>query len=253
MPISDVFKPHECWAFDIETLGKLPFNPSKFSKAYKPITNKQPTSIPHITCVCLFNGIKEYALCFYGVSKAIHDTNLTTLLHILDTAQVLVGFNAIKFDLEYIQRFFKLSETQLTAWISKTVDPYAYMKNELGFTCGLSTILAMNQLPSKSASGLQAIVWAKQNRMDLVLEYCMLDTKLTYALCATPQKYFLLNDVWTIQWKYTPHKTKNEQIITWFSERQTLNCFIRLEPSALISTDSLQAQGLVTILPDVCI
>lgn len=197
-----VIEKDKCWAFDIETLGKLPFVIS--STSFTGSKTTKTAIIPSITCACLYNGTIEHSLCFYGVPQTIIDSNLVLLLEILDTAQVLIGFNAIHFDLEYIQRFFKLPITKLNHWISKTVDPYLFMKTNLGITCSLSTILAMNHLPSKSASGLKAIIWAKQGRMDLVLDYCMMDTKLTYTLCFGNNGSFRINDLWLVNWIYNP-------------------------------------------------
>lgn len=241
-----VIEKDKCWAFDIETLGKLPFVIS--STSFTGSKTTKTAIIPSITCACLYNGTIEHSLCFYGVPQTIIDSNLVLLLEILDTAQVLIGFNAIHFDLEYIQRFFKLPITKLNHWISKTVDPYLFMKTNLGITCSLSTILAMNHLPSKSASGLKAIIWAKQGRMDLVLDYCMMDTKLTYTLCFGNNGSFRINDLWLVNWIYNPthistFKTtkrfkfqknkiekqeeeannKNQSFITWFTERQTIS------------------------------
>jgi hypothetical protein len=252
-----VIEKDKCWAFDIETLGKLPFLIS--STSFTGSKTTKTAIIPSITCACLYNGTIEHSLCFYGVPQTIIDSNLVLLLEILDTAQVLIGFNAIHFDLEYIQRFFKLPITKLNHWISKTVDPYLFMKTNLGITCSLSTILAMNHLPSKSASGLKAIIWAKQGRMDLVLDYCMMDTKLTYTLCFGNNGSFRINDLWLVNWIYNPthistFKTtkrfkfqkkkiekqeeeannKNQSFITWFTERQTIS----LQPSFYLNSYS---------------
>jgi hypothetical protein len=252
-----VIEKDKCWAFDIETLGKLPFVIS--STSFTGSKTTKTAIIPSITCACLYNGTIEHSLCFYGVPQTIIDSNLVLLLEILDTAQVLIGFNAIHFDLEYIQRFFKLPITKLNHWISKTVDPYLFMKTKLGITCSLSTILAMNHLPSKSASGLKAIIWAKQGRMDLVLDYCMMDTKLTYTLCFGNNGSFRINDLWLVNWIYNPthistFKTtkkfkfqkkkiekqeeeannKNQSFITWFTQRQTIS----LQPSFYLNSYS---------------
>ena len=232
-----------CWAIDIETLGHLPKFEGKGKK------------IPPITCACLYNGITEHALNFYHVTDTIMETNKATLIHVLDNAQVIIGFNAILFDLEYIKRFFSISSAQLTHWILKTVDPYIFMKTQLGMTCSLGALLAMNQLPSKSASGLKAIIWAKQGRMDLVLDYCMMDTKLTYALCCNKPS-FCINDFWFATWKNTQPPTLNEDTgfkshIQWSSERKTQPPTVCLHStssssSPFISTEHLFAQGRVT-------
>jgi hypothetical protein len=232
------------WTLDIETLGRLPY----CAHSHKP--NKNKPIIPPLTCACLYNGTVEHALSFYKVADTLYDANRLKLLDILDSARVLVGFNAVHFDLEYIQRFFDLPPDRLARWVAKTVDPYLFMRDSLGITCSLGTMLAMNRLPSKSASGLIAIVWAKQGRMDLVLDYCMMDTKLTHALCAAPNHPFLLTDLWAARWTLT-----GNTIITWASETRSPPAPPPLLPlpSPLLSTERLVAQGLATAVPPSCI
>ena len=136
-------------AIDIETLGFLSQKP-----------------LPPITCVCLYDGVTEHTLLFYNLSTTSSslefECNRAKLIDLLDQAELLVGFNAVYFDLEYIKCFFGLPQTQLSAWIQKTIDPFMCMKLLLDKTCSLKCLLAMNHLPSKSGSGLQAVVWAKQ-------------------------------------------------------------------------------------------
>lgn len=194
----------QCWAFDIETEGCLPPNSKPNHKHSSSAPAPSNILIPPITCVCLYDGTTEHALNFYKVSDELHAGNLAILLHVLDTAKVLVGFNAVNFDLEYIRRFFAIDDERHALWVAKTVDPYLFIKNELGFTCGLSTLLAMNRLPSKSASGLIAIVWAKQGHMDWVIEYCMMDTKLTRALCCNAPT-LRISDAWLASWHMDEH------------------------------------------------
>jgi hypothetical protein len=216
------------WAFDIETLGQLPLS--------------SDTKPPPITCVCLYDGTVEHALCFHNVSdNALFNANRATLLNILDSASVLIGYNAIRFDLPYIQRFFDLPPERLARWVTKTIDPYLFMRDTLGITCSLATMLALNRLPTKSASGLIAIVWAKQGRMDLVIDYCMMDTKLTHALCGIPSRPFLLTDLWTARWETTPH-------LTLIADR----CPPPAPPPLLpifLPTERLVAQDLATVAP----
>jgi hypothetical protein len=131
-------------AIDIETMGLM------------------RTPLPPITCACLYDGETEYALSFYGVSASDAEINKSRLLELLDEADFIVGYNAILFDLEYIRRFWGLPEAQLVAWVQKTIDPYVFMKSALHYTCSLNALLAFNQMPSKSASGLRAILWAKE-------------------------------------------------------------------------------------------
>ena len=214
-------------AVDIETLGLL------FQKP-----------LPSITCVCLYDGAEEHALLFYGVPKAVFEANKETLLRLLDDAECIVGFNAILFDLEYIRRFFKLSKLHLAIWVQKTVDPFHFMKQELLMTCKLQGLLAMNGLPCKSGSGLQAIIWAKQGSTQELLEYCMLDAKLTYDLCALDP--IRINDFWTARVQVS------KQQVEWTAQRSadgvpTLGRV--LVECAPCDVDALVAAGHVALWP----
>ena len=226
--------------------------------------------LPSITCVCLYDGSNEYSFVFYKVSPTLFDENKNRLLALLDASDTLVGFNAVLFDLEYIRRFFDLPQSQLSAWVLKTVDPFMCMKLHLGKTCTLKSMLALNGLPSKSASGLQAIRWAKevslfffgfvlymcsilflffrgkQGRMDLVIDYCMMDTKLVYMLCQQP--HIRLTDFCTAQliWQ------KNDNRYTWSITKESIvvptlqETLHKDAEKMMVYSDHLAAQGLVT-------
>ena len=268
-------------ALDIETEGLMHQRP-----------------LPSITCVCLYDGSKEYRLVFYKVAPAVFDENKKSLLALLDASDRLIGFNAVLFDLEYIRRFFDVPQTQLSAWVEKTIDPFMCMKLHLGMTCTLKAMLALNGLPSKSASGLQAIRWAKevyfpllllllascfrlllsaccfrlllsafafgscfwlllsafakcpwgsQGRMDLVIDYCMMDTKLVYMLCQKP--HIRLTDFCTAQLVLNT----NHQGHSWSITRETIviptlqETLHKEAAKMMFYTDHLAAQGLVSL------
>ena len=81
---------------------------------------------------------------------------------ILDSGSVIIGFNVILFDLDYIKLFFGASQKQLSQWIQKTIDPFLVIKCVLNQTCPLNQLQAMNGMPTKTGSGLQAVHWAKE-------------------------------------------------------------------------------------------
>ena len=153
------------WAIDIETMGLM--------------STKNP--LPAITCVCLYNGITEHSLLFYNPlmnkdqEAPLIKQNKELLFSILDSASLIVGFNVILFDLEYIKFFFGASQKQLSQWIQKTIDPFLVIKCVLHQTCSLNQLLAMNGMPIKSGSGLQAVLWAKEvygNRLEWLF-FCL--------------------------------------------------------------------------------
>lgn len=134
-------------ALDIETMGLL---------------GRGATVLPEITCACLFDGINEYKLLFYGIEGASRKKNIETLLTLLDTADQLIGFNAVLFDLEFIKQAFEVSEKRMSTWVRKTLDPFMFMKYALQQTSSLAFLLESNKLPSKIGSGTHAITLASE-------------------------------------------------------------------------------------------
>jgi hypothetical protein len=153
-------------AFDIETLGLL---------------DKRP--LPEITCVCLFDGTTEYKLLFYKIDTEQREKNIDTLLTLLDTCDRIVGFNAVLFDLEFVKQTFGISDERMSKWVRKTVDLYMFLKFVSNNTSAMAPLLALNSMPSKTGSGIQAINLALDGKNEELLAYCLMDAKLVYNLC----------------------------------------------------------------------
>jgi hypothetical protein len=160
-------------AFDIETLGFLSTKP-----------------LPPITCVCLYDGSREDRLLFFKVSDSEFEKNKAVLMERLDSASCLAGFNAVHFDLEYIRQFFGVDAPRMNAWVLKCKDPFMVAKYILKNTCGLNHLLSLNELGSKTGCGGNAITLANEEKWDMLLDYCMMDARLTYDLCERPLMFF---------------------------------------------------------------
>jgi len=159
-------------ALDIETLGLL------------------QTPLPALTCVCLYSDQAEHRLRFYKVSEEVFEQNKTQLLDELDRATCLAGFNAVEFDLEFIRLFLHVPDAQANAWMLKCIDPFMVAKHMLRTQCGLNHLLWLNGLPCKTGTGSDAIRLAEDERWDELLDYCLMDARLTYTLCTLPSIRF---------------------------------------------------------------
>ena len=153
-------------AFDIETEG---FNPHK----------------QRITAAAVYDGL---GLCRIFVFKG-EDEETDTLLRdefiaILDAAPRLCAFNGIRFDIPYIIRHWKLDPARAHAWVLKTVDVFEACKLGLRQTFKLSQLLAVNNLESKSGSGAEAVILAREKRWEELGAYCLQDTRLTFLVTA---------------------------------------------------------------------
>ena len=157
-------------ALDIETMGLMHEIP-----------------LPAVTCACLYDGVTKIKLPFICVTEEERAANAATLLRLLDEADILAGYNAVKFDLEYIRRYFGASEDQLQAWVSKCVDPYMLLEYVLRrrYT-KLNAVLALNSMGQKTGSGGNAITLAREGKVQDLLDYCMMDAELTWRLCTLP-------------------------------------------------------------------
>jgi hypothetical protein len=76
----------------------------------------------------------------------------------------------------------------MEAWVGKTVDPLYMMKHSMGYgACTkLNDLLKENGYEPKSGSGLQAIQFWNEGKLEELTSYCMDDARLTYMLCETP-------------------------------------------------------------------
>jgi hypothetical protein len=156
-------------AIDIETLGKL-----------------DETPLPPITCICIYNSLtqQKHSLRFWKLSPEEVSRNLKIVIDELDNAKFIAGFNVVLFDLEFIRLTFQIPNAQMTSWVLKCIDPFMCCKYILKITCPLKAMLANNKLSSKTGCGADAITLAKEEKWEELLDYCMMDTTLTYDLCA---------------------------------------------------------------------
>lgn len=155
-------------AVDIETMGLL-----------------HETPLPEITCVCMHDGQRDYAFRLIGRrTPEERAADVSAIVALLDEADVLAGFNAPLFDLEFMRRAFGLDDAHMLRWVLKCVDPFMCARCLVGAPTRLQHMLELNGLGSKTASGCGAIEMAQAERWDELLAYCSMDARLTYELCA---------------------------------------------------------------------
>lgn len=106
------------------------------------------------------------------------------LVQALDEAPALCSFNGVRFDIPFIAARLNVPPEQQGRWVRKTLDYFEVCKLCFGASCSLNSLLLANGLGSKSASGLQAVEWAKQGNWKDVEEYCMRDAMLTHQVCS---------------------------------------------------------------------
>jgi hypothetical protein len=143
-------------AFDIETTG--------FSDA------------DHVTCVCAYNPERSVKF-----SRCLQRGEVCEpFLKLLDEAPVLSAFNGVKFDIPFLVKRWAIPEWRAHMWTVKLVDPFQTCKLVLGQTFSLDRLLHSNGIETKTSSGAEAVLMAKEGRWEELADYCMQDTMKTH-------------------------------------------------------------------------
>jgi DEAD/DEAH box helicase domain-containing protein len=101
------------------------------------------------------------------------------LIDLLYRADRIIGFNLLRFDFTVLRPYgFKLTQ----AIREKTTDLMIDIYNALGFRVGLDNLAAATLGEAKSADGLAAVKWFREGNIDLVLNYCEQDVRVTSKL-----------------------------------------------------------------------
>ena len=108
----------------------------------------------------------EYTI--YG-EKQVDD-----LLRELQRADLVVGFNNLRFDYEVLHGYTSMDLTQLP-----TLDMLVELTSTLNHRLSLDSIATATFGVEKTAEGLQAIRWYKEGKLAEIAEYCCYDVKIT--------------------------------------------------------------------------
>ena len=99
------------------------------------------------------------------------------MLDRLRAADLVVGFNISRFDYAVLSPFAPYDLHTLP-----TLDMLTKVKDRLSYRISLDNLAQATFGTPKSADGLQALQWWKEQRLDLITEYCRKDVEITRAL-----------------------------------------------------------------------
>jgi DEAD/DEAH box helicase domain-containing protein len=106
--------------------------------------------------------------CIYG------EKQINELLTELQRADLVVGFNVLRFDYEVLHGYTAFDLTQIP-----TLDMLVDLQTTLNHRLSLDSIATATFGVEKTAEGLQAIEWFKQGKLLEIAEYCCYDVKIT--------------------------------------------------------------------------
>lgn len=106
----------------------------------------------------------------------LEDT-VADLIAELKTADLVVGFNVLRFDYEVLRAYTDDPLDEIP-----TVDMLDQIYKRLGFRVSLDNLAQTTLGTAKSADGLQAVRWYRQGRIPEILEYCQQDVDVTRQL-----------------------------------------------------------------------
>jgi uncharacterized protein YprB with RNaseH-like and TPR domain len=142
--------------FDIETVGEFGSN-GDFSQL-------------EVTVVGVHDSTTDETVGYFK-------DDLPKLWPVLESADILVGYNSEHFDTPILNKYYAGDLTKI-----KSVDLLKEVKNVLGRRLKLDNIAEATLGKKKSGSGMDAVVWWKQGLFDKVRDYCLDDVRITRQL-----------------------------------------------------------------------
>ena len=116
-------------------------------------------------------GVTYSAACEY---KIYGESQVNDLLRELQRADLVVGFNNLRFDYEVLHGYTSFDLAQLP-----TLDMLVELQKTLNHRLSLDSIATATFGVEKTAEGLQAIQWFKEGKLAEIAEYCCYDVKIT--------------------------------------------------------------------------
>jgi hypothetical protein len=102
------------------------------------------------------------------------ESQVNALITELQRADLVVGFNNLRFDYEVLHGYTAFDLTQVP-----TLDMLVVLSEKLGHRLSLDSIATATFEVEKTAEGLQAIRWFKEGKLLDIAEYCCYDVKIT--------------------------------------------------------------------------
>ncbi len=109
-----------------------------------------------------------------GDYKIYGESMVDDLINELRRADLVVGFNQIRFDYDVLHGYTPFDLRQLPS-----LDMLVELQKHLSHRVSLDSVATATLGVEKTAEGLQAITWFRQGKLLEIAEYCCYDVKIT--------------------------------------------------------------------------
>ena len=109
-----------------------------------------------------------------GAYKIYGENQVDDLIRELQRADLVVGFNNLRFDYEVLHGYTTFDLRQLP-----TLDLMVALQSTLQHRLSLDAIVTATFGVEKTSEGMQAIHWFREGKLLEIAEYCCYDVKLT--------------------------------------------------------------------------
>ena len=117
-------------------------------------------------------------VCIYDYERDVYESflqkDLSKLWPILESADLLIGYNSDHFDIPLLNKYYSGDLTKI-----KSLDILKEIRNSYGRRMKLDQIAEGTFGINKSGNGLDAVVWWRNGEIDKVIKYCIDDVKIT--------------------------------------------------------------------------
>jgi len=116
--------------------------------------------------------------------RVYSEKQVDDLVKELSRADLIVGFNNLRFDYEVLHYYTILDLTQIP-----TLDVLVELQKTLDHRLSLDAVAVATLGVEKTSEGMKAIEWYRQGKMMEIAEYCCYDVKITRLLYEYGSRY----------------------------------------------------------------
>nr|WP_320192818.1 DEAD/DEAH box helicase [uncultured Desulfobacter sp.] len=123
-----------------------------------------------VSCAVLYDSLEKDFLVYY-------QEDMEKLVERLGQMDLIIGFNITRFDYKVLSGLSRFNFHNLP-----TLDILTKVHDRLGYRLSLDHLAGQTLGLEKSADGLLALKWWQEGRLDLIVDYCTQDVRVTHEL-----------------------------------------------------------------------